>query len=78
MWDGSEKFNKYVEWLEYLIEHFLGPWGYRLNGKVTWAGEDESDVGTIVIVDNVVMIGNGWRRQTVRSDHSEGRGGRTC
>ena len=30
-WNGAEKFYNCVEWLEYLIEHFLGPWGYVLN-----------------------------------------------
>jgi hypothetical protein len=53
-WDGGEKFYYYVEWIRYLIQHFLKPWGYVLNGKVFWRGEDFKDVGTIEIVDNVV------------------------
>ena len=53
-WDGGEKFYNYVEWIEYLVEHFLKPWGYTLEGSVQWVGEDPTDVGTISIVDNVV------------------------
>jgi len=53
-WNGAEKFYYYVEWLEYLIEHFLEPWGYTLNGVVLWEGEEEDDLGTIRIEDNVV------------------------
>jgi hypothetical protein len=33
-WDGQEKFYCWEEWLKYLIEHSLEPWGYRLNGEV--------------------------------------------
>lgn len=54
IWDGGEKFYEYIDWIEYLIEHFLKPWGYHLNGEIIWKGEDLSDVGTIIIVDNVV------------------------
>ncbi len=53
-WDGGEKFYSYVEWLEYLIAHFLAPWGYRLNGRVRWRGEEFDDIGTIVVEDNEV------------------------
>ena len=53
-WNGTEKFYDYVEWITYLIEHFLGPWGYVLNGSVFWRGEDTTDVGTIEIHDNKV------------------------
>jgi hypothetical protein len=53
-WDGGEKFYGYVEWLEYLIEHFFDPWGKTLNGKVEWHGDENDDHGMIFIVDNVV------------------------
>jgi hypothetical protein len=53
-WDEGEKFYKYVEWLEYLIKNFLGPWGYTLNGVVKWKGEEQEDRGRIVVEDNVV------------------------
>ena len=53
-WDGSEKFYNYVEWIEYIIEHFLKRWGRTLNGEVEWSGEDDDDRGKIVIEDNSV------------------------
>jgi hypothetical protein len=56
VWDGGEKFYYYGEWLKYLIDHFLGPWGYVVNGEMTWQGEDEEDVGTIYVVNNAVDL----------------------
>ena len=55
-WDGIEKFYHYVEWLEYLIEHFFKHWGYTLNGEVLWEGEWREDMGKIIVKDNVVEI----------------------
>ena len=55
-WDGGEKFYNYVEWIKYLIEHFLKPWGYVLNGEVEWRGEEYDDHGNIVIENNNVKI----------------------
>jgi hypothetical protein len=54
VWNGSEKFYDYVEWLEYLLEHFLEGWDYVLNGQVRWRGEDPNDRGVIVISENAV------------------------
>lgn len=51
-WDGGEKFYDYVPWIAYLIEHFLQPWGYVLNGTVEWIGEDPDDRGRIAITNN--------------------------
>lgn len=53
-WDGGEKFYDYIEWLEYLIKHFLEPWGYILNGKIHWSGEEVTDHGTIFVENNKV------------------------
>lgn len=58
-WNGVEKFYAYVAWLDYIIEHFLKPWGRVLNGKVKWQGEDRSDFGIIIVDNNVVTIKNG-------------------
>ena len=55
-WDGAEKFYNYVEWLEYLIDVFLRPWGYTLFGSVRWQGEDYSDRGEILVFDNEVAV----------------------
>lgn len=54
VWDGGEKFYEYIPWLKYLIGHFLNPWGYTLNGQVTWEGEEAADKGVIDVVDNIV------------------------
>lgn len=55
-WDGGEKFYEYVEWLKYIIEHFLKPWGYVMNGVVSWEGEDSGDTGDIKVTDNEVKV----------------------
>lgn len=56
-WDQGEKFYSYVEWITYIIEHFLTRWGRTLNGTVSWSGEDDYDMGLIRITDNKVSIG---------------------
>lgn len=53
-WDGGEKFYYYTEWLEYIIENFLYPWGYVLNGEVQWQGEESDDMGKLVVKNNEV------------------------
>lgn len=50
----GEKFYDYVEWLRYIVDHFLTPWGYKMNGTVYWQGEDPSDRGEIVVTDNAI------------------------
>ena len=55
-WDGSEKFYNYIEWIEYIIEHFFSKWGVDLNGVIQWRGEDWDDMGRIVVIDNEVNI----------------------
>jgi len=54
VWDDGEKFYSYVEWLKYLIDHFLGPWGYKLNGEVEWSGEERDDRGLLIVRDNKI------------------------
>lgn len=54
VWDEGEKFYNYEEWLDYIIAHFLKPWGYTLNGEVHWYGGDDEDRGTLICKDNVV------------------------
>lgn len=56
LWDGGEKFYHYVEWINYIITNFLTPWGYVLNGKVKWQGEERSDKGYIYLWNNRVYI----------------------
>ncbi len=55
-WNGAEKFYDYVEWLQFLIQHFLSPWGYALNGSVKWQGERRTDKGTIEVKANDLIV----------------------
>lgn len=55
-WDQGEKFYDYQEWLVYLIDHFLKPWGYTLNGVVEFQGEERDDRGQLVVEDNRVGV----------------------
>jgi hypothetical protein len=54
-WNGGEKFYHYIEWLKYLIEHFLKPWGYSLSGTVKYQGEDPDDKGVLIFADNIQL-----------------------
>ena len=58
-WNGAEKFYCYIEWLDYLISNFLSPWGYILNGKVSWTGERHGDFGVITVRGNRIEVGKG-------------------
>jgi len=55
-WDEGEKFYKYIAWIRYIIEKILAPKGYKLNGEVTWQGEDRTDRGKIIITDNHIYV----------------------
>jgi hypothetical protein len=66
-WDGGEKFYYAPEWMEYLIEHFVGadpqakavlPFlqAHKLNGEITAQGEDIHDRWLLIVADNVVTI----------------------
>lgn len=46
--------SAFAAWLDYLIGYFFQPWGYILNGSVTWQGEDVSDRGVLTVTENVV------------------------
>lgn len=55
-WDGGEKFYGYIEWLKWLIEKFFAPRGILLNGQVEWEGEENDDMGQMIVKDNVLTI----------------------
>lgn len=74
-WDGGEKFYSYVEWLEYLIEHFLKPWKLELSGVVRWRGEDAGDRGSIVVNGHTVGVRGG---EKIRITHGAKFKNRTC
>lgn len=56
VWDGGEKFYGYIQWLEIIIDHFLRPNLYVLNGEMEWQGEDASDTGIFCVCENKVYV----------------------
>ena len=58
-WDGGEKFYEYIDWIKYIIVHFLDTWGYVVDGEVKWVGEDSNDLGKIVIKNSIVTVKHG-------------------
>lgn len=58
-WDGGEKFYAYEDWMYYLINRILKPLGYTVSGAVTWSGEESEDIGTLIVVNNVLFIVEG-------------------
>lgn len=54
VWDESEKFYNYIEWLHFLITHFFESWGVKLNGIIYWYGENPDDKGKIKVIDSEV------------------------
>lgn len=55
-WNGMTDTYFYVEWLDYLMRHFLTPWGYRLAGEVHWQGDHPGDAGVITFTDGVMQV----------------------
>lgn len=55
-WDRGEKFYHYAEWLQYLLDKYLIPWGYVLNGEVLWNGEGAGDFGKLAVTNNVLQV----------------------
>lgn len=53
-WNGSEKFYDSDEWMKYIIENFLKPWGVTANGEIIAQGEDISDRWLLVVQNNEV------------------------
>lgn len=70
-WDGGEKFYHYAEWLTYIINNFLAPKGYVLNGQVSWQGEDSGDIGVLEVKDNKVIEHAGVYELTENSELEE-------
>ena len=58
-WDGGEKFYNAEKWLRYIIENYLKPWGYVVNGTVEFEhGEPEydSNTGALHVSNNKVFV----------------------
>ena len=59
MWDKGEKFYNAKAWLEYIIENYLAPCEYVLNGAVEvkyGSAEYESDQGWLIVHNNKVQF----------------------
>ncbi len=68
-WDGGEKFYNAPEWMQYIIDHFIGDdpiakrvnshfdflEGHSVNGVIRAYGEDPEDLWTLTVADNVVV-----------------------
>lgn len=54
-WNGVEKFYSSAEWMKYIIDKFLAPKGYRLNGTIEAQGEDPIDRWRLLVQDNKVL-----------------------
>lgn len=52
-WDGQEKFYDYVPWMEWVCA-WLKERGIVANGELHWSGEDATDNGRIVVIENTV------------------------
>lgn len=65
-WDGGEKFYDSVEWMLYLIDHFLKPGAlaplpllqknHVLNGTIEAQGEDSDDRWDLIVENNQVFV----------------------
>ena len=68
-WSGAEKFYSSMEWMQYLIDHFIGSnpiakqlhpeefsflQSHTLNGEIGAQGEDRTDKWTLIVTDNIV------------------------
>lgn len=56
VWDEGEKFYKSAEWLKYLINRYLAPRGYTVNGEVSAQGEDPEDHWFLIADNNTVFV----------------------
>ena len=75
--EEDESRHGFRRWLKLLIDHYLTPRGYVLNGEVTWEGEDRDDSGTIFVKDNqveavedvILNAGPSWAPNHFADDH---------
>lgn len=68
---GWARVEEPVEWLGYLIAHFLQPWSYQLTGQGEWFGDDREDTGRIAIDGNSLTREQYTRQATFGVDFDE-------
>ena len=67
-WDGGEKFYEATEWMQYIIDHFIGEnplaklnqperfnflQGHKVNGEIFAEGEEPGDHWKIIVEDGI-------------------------
>lgn len=55
-WDNGEKAYNMEDWIFYIINRYLAPRGYVVNGLVNAYGEEAGDIWAIRVENNVVRI----------------------
>ena len=70
-WDGGEKFYYYKEWLQFILDEHLLPYGYMLEGEVRYQGEQLEDAGYLVIKDNQVVDEKLERKKTTEKSFGQ-------
>lgn len=80
VWDEGEKFYYAPEWMQYLIDHFLGKTpivvalypelgslftGHSLSGRIEAQGEDAEDRWSLIVQDNQVFVDEGGSLRAV-------------
>lgn len=72
-WDGGEKFYAAAEWMQYIIDHFIGKdplaklnnehfdflQGHTINGEIFATGEESGDNWKIEVKDGIVTTKQG-------------------
>lgn len=58
VWDGNEKFYDFEACMLKLCEHLLSI-GIEADGEIRWIGEDRSDTGQIIVIQNIVSVFKG-------------------
>ncbi len=57
VWTKNELFYEYLNWLNYMIDNFFIPWNIKLNGTLTYQGQQEKeDAGIITVKNNIVSL----------------------
>ena len=73
-WDGGEKFYNAAEWMQYIIDHFVGEnplaklnqpgyfnflQGHKVNGEIFAEGEESGDHWKIIVENGIVRTVEG-------------------
>lgn len=57
-WD-NEDFSKGLDWLKFIIENYINPWRYQLNGELYVTNADSEfpfESGKIIVTDNIITL----------------------